>query len=434
MASINKKVFSLLSTNIVFQAIGVITGLFLARYLGPELRGKWAVILYYPMLVANISAMGIDTYVSRGMIKNKYSKGHVIDFIFKYALTIGLLGIGLIWLFTNVVKTEEISELKDQIVIAAFLIPFSILNLLVYSAELGYGRVWNYNLGRIVFSFCYLFALVILYTCNSVTLTNLAFALVIVTFIAAFTTLYFSGFTLLKLLTRFKSHNFQILVKAFPFGLSNMVLNILSQLPLGLLTIYAEAEMIGFFTIALAASSIHGIFGTMIGRVLLSGENLKAEIRNKHISFLRVSLFVYLLITIGVFIILPYLIHILYGPPYRYSIGLAYFLVPFTVFITLNNSIDDFLKSMDIWKIGLISRICSILIISVLGIILLRNDTIELFCLLLAITEFLRLIALIIILSAKLQININNIILITQDDFREMIKNLSSLRHKYLNK
>src|SRR5579864_4225320 len=68
---------------------GILSGVFVARMLGPEGRGEWAAIVLWPGIIAYISALGADVVIGRQVARDNGKVTHYIFVATALALTLG---------------------------------------------------------------------------------------------------------------------------------------------------------------------------------------------------------------------------------------------------------------------------------------------------------------------------------------------------------
>lgn len=131
---------------ILALGVGVATSAIVARYLGPEGRGIYALALLLPSLVTNFVLFGIGSATTYHAARGEHSLKHIVGG--NLLMLLAVSGIGLI---TGTIAIVFISDIffggvsKQLLSITLLLIPFRLLFSLYHPVLLGSQRFLAYN-------------------------------------------------------------------------------------------------------------------------------------------------------------------------------------------------------------------------------------------------------------------------------------------------
>ncbi len=157
-----RHILETLGTQIAVLALGVVSGVIVARVLGPAGRGRYALLMMIPSLAFTFGNLGFGSagtyYLNRGTIP----RGRVVGSLYSVGVALALVSVTTIL----VLHPWRISIWQDiprsQVVLAVLVTPF--LFVLNFSSRilLGIGRIRQMNLLKLVQAACGVAAVVIL--------------------------------------------------------------------------------------------------------------------------------------------------------------------------------------------------------------------------------------------------------------------------------
>jgi O-antigen/teichoic acid export membrane protein len=346
-------IFSTTVANLSIQILGLLTGIILARYLGVESRGEWAVILFWPVFLVNIAVFGVDVFLSKIASRSPKNPGVLYVYAIKLSLILGIILIFTIFLLSNILLPDSKSNLLSLFYLVLLHIPFSIFTWLVYSIELGRKHIKNYNRIRVIFSITYLVILI----ANIIIFGNLNLESLVISFIGVniITSLFIFG------LIQISRDSFYVPIKikeifmgGLPYGFITLVNNMATQMPLLFFLYLSTNEALGFYVIAYSVASMHSFIGLSISKVFFSESVGKLSTAEKDVKWLSLKykkiLFIYIVFSF-IFLLAVYpLVIILYGMEYEKSAYYAIFLIPATIFLSASNILEESLKGYGLVK------------------------------------------------------------------------------------
>jgi O-antigen/teichoic acid export membrane protein len=347
-----RTLFGSFGATAAIQAIQAITGVLLARILGPTGRGELAAVVLWPTLITVIGSLGLSQsstyYVARA--RSKASEGAVIG------TTLGLTCVCSIALVAigSIVVPLVLSGQEDHVVTTAriFLLGFIPLNLLaVISMSLLNGQhrfAWFQGL-RVLLVAVTLIAVAVFDLVGDLTLTTGAISYLLAYAVVA-------GIGLLVILrpawpdlaVRRKERG-----ELLSFGLR-------SQLSVGMwnlnergdqlvISAFFDPTSLGLYVVAVTTTSLTTVIGFSAALVALPIvariSDLAARQRTVR-ALVGATLGFAILVTIPIFILEPYLIKLFFGEDFSGAAGVGRILLVAAIFFGLNRTLEAVLQAV----------------------------------------------------------------------------------------
>ncbi len=153
---------STLATQVVGMVIGVASGILVARTLGPELKGQAVLLTLIAQMFSMFLNMGMGSAFSFFIAKNRYAPRQILTCAFACSLVFG--GIGMLLFYTSWPLHAGIW----QSIPAKFILMANLLSIIyIYTTylarvQIGYGHIYNMNIGDLAKGTIGLAALVLL--------------------------------------------------------------------------------------------------------------------------------------------------------------------------------------------------------------------------------------------------------------------------------
>ena len=345
-------------TNFSIQGLSIITSSIVARMLGPEGRGELAVAMLWPSVVAGIALLGLDVVIARRSANAINDERQLYFTSLFFALLFGIFG-SLVLLF---LLPFLLPDDKQYLVFISnallFFIPASLLNALLFSVELGKGRIFNYNASRLLFYVVYLILIICLWYLFEPETMLVAVCFVVAANVAAISTFFFLFFRAGRSISK-SIAKISLVREALPFGLLSSVSSLSVHAPILLLAFLVDEEVIGLFVIAFMSASLHQSFAGSVGKIVFSSiaRDSKAMIKTSLPSQLRELMIIYAGLTILMFVSLPYLVTFVFGAGFTPAGTAAAYMVPATAILAINLVLEDALKGIGSAKPAITGRI-----------------------------------------------------------------------------
>jgi O-antigen/teichoic acid export membrane protein len=166
-------VLSTIATNIAIQGLGVVTGLIVARSLGPQGRGEVALVMLWPMLLASLGALGVPQAVTSFVAQHPNRASAALGAGLSLAglqsvvcLAIGVFGLPLL-------LAHEHALIVTLSLRFLFLIPLNLSTLVSLGLLQGQLKLKGYNLLRLSMSLFYTAGLIALRAAHAVSVEHI---------------------------------------------------------------------------------------------------------------------------------------------------------------------------------------------------------------------------------------------------------------------
>lgn len=335
--------FSVLASNTFSIGIGLLSGVLLARLLGPEGRGTYAAMLVVPTVLYTLSELGIKQsviyFIGRGIHPLKDVIGSII-YIFFFASVLSFSGCILIFIFLGYdEKYEWILWVTATLIIPAkLLISYSsgvflgqeainkfnrlswappIVNLLgllllVYFANL---KVWGALLAMLL---------------SQLVLSGYAFFLMSRTTDISFGL----NFNLIK----------EILKAGIVYAVALFFIQLNYKIDILLLEALASQAEVGYYSLGVSLTEQIWLLPTALGIVILSrtaNSSDHRQITNSVLLIMKASFILALLMCVVLFFLSPFIIPLIYGEDFVPSVSVIQAILPgilvFIIFKVINS-------------------------------------------------------------------------------------------------
>jgi len=408
--------------------VSFFNNIIVTRQLGPELRGKYTVIITLVMLLSLLFGEGIrkTSTILSGDQKENIKGVITLNFITASVILIVLISLGYFapgW--------EIVVPGIDQplILISMFIITFQILWLSFQAILLGKRDVGQYNLIQIIQTVTYFIV-----NLTGIYFFNFGLYEIILSMLASTVIASFSGIILLKInisqislnsLSRLKG----VFSLVFKSTFSGAFLFIIFRGDIFLVNYFLGSKQAGYYSIAVIFSEILQRLPNIVGPLLLSktlNENKAAAIEGT-VRLSRVLLFFNLVVVIFLFFFGEFIIGLLFGNAFLPSFRALLYLLPALLFFSPGSMIYSFFMGqyfprIILWingVIGLINFFLNILLIPKYGIIAAALVS--------SVTYALWMLAYSVYLSFYGKIRLSEMIFIRISDFNYLIKGTRSL-------
>ena len=150
------------TTRISQLLLGIVTSIIIARVLGPEGKGIYALAILLPMFLINFTNFGIGPASVYYIGKKKYSPLEIFgsNVIFSILVSIFAIiaGIVVIFFFGNKVFP---GVAKEYLLLALCLVPFRVFFTFVVNIFLGLQKIKKYNFINLIYHFIFLVLIII---------------------------------------------------------------------------------------------------------------------------------------------------------------------------------------------------------------------------------------------------------------------------------
>jgi O-antigen/teichoic acid export membrane protein len=318
--------------------LGVLTGILSARILGPVGRGEYAAVMIWPLGIATLLSLGINQAVAFHVGRKTF----VISEVATAAAIIGLVQsffsivIGLLVIpFALAKYSPTVRHLGIAFVL---LTPAWILSGYPGSIFQGLQDSVRFNLIRVMAPLTYAAGLVGLYITHAASLTC-----VICFQLAGYVVALALGSTMVWDVLRLRAkRNSSVIPRLISFGYRTQATNIATQFNQRIdqmaLSLFVPPQQLGLYAVAVTLSTAVTVFPQAAGLVTFSrgsGQSADDAKRTIGVSF-RASLLWLLVCCSVLYVVSPFLIHLVFGAAFDRSIVACRILLPGALMIGLN--------------------------------------------------------------------------------------------------
>lgn len=351
--------------NALLMLFGGLTSIIIARILGPEMRGEFAVILLWSGIFSTIVSLGINEGLGYFSGTESYQRWKYLFTAF--LLTVSIIIILIIPLLLSIpflMKSYSPKIIHLGMITIGFNLFFIPQFMLAQSFLQGCGliRHLNYvNLLNGILYFCLICIIWIFFPRG-----NYDLALTLSAYIITFAILSIVSFALLSMLKKresqilkngilsFRYYEIKNLLRyGMPVNIANIVNQAISRLDQIFLSFFATPNLIGFYVVSLSVSvGISASFLTISAIALpritnvLKIEEKRSVIRKLFLSYSYSSIPIFFLTLFSA----PYLIPILFGSAFAGAVKASQIFSGGMLFIGLNQLCSVILKALNFPK------------------------------------------------------------------------------------
>jgi len=372
--------------------LSIVGSIVFARYLGPELYGKYGLVFAFVGLAGIFTNWG-TTHASVTLLAQSYAKKdkneikNILSYFIKtnlFSMPISMVIIILAPFLTSLLYNDyEIGTWSRIILLSGFLIIiYNLLTIVLQSIR----KIKQLAIIEFLYKFLYILLPISFvlfgWGISGIVLGHFLTALIFL-FIGFFTYSYLARNdqflpSIKDILEKIKKIR---IYRYFKFGfliaLQKNLGNLSSLLPVMFLGMFALPQDIGYFKVALSYAMIPSMVLEPISR-LLSVQLPRSKVYSwsmlkKHLFRVTiVSIFITFCLIIVLIVLAPYLIKLLYGVEYVSSIKLVYFMAILPIFSGLGTGFGPFYRAVNKIKIATLVDVISIILRIVLFLTLVK--------------------------------------------------------------
>jgi O-antigen/teichoic acid export membrane protein len=319
-------------------ALGILTGIFSARMLGPVGRGEYAAVMIWPTAIATVLSLGINQAVSFNLGRRAFTISEVTTAILVIGLTQSILSVVIGVLVVPHALAKYSPEVRHLGIIFVLLTPALILG--VYTGNLFQGKqdLLRFNFIRVTAPFTYFAILVTVYFLHRGTLRW-----VVLSTLGGYVAMLVLGSAMVWTILRPRMQwNALAMPRLLDFGyrtqLGGLATYVNQRIDQMVLSLFVPPRQLGLYAVAVTLSTAVTVFPQAAGIVTFSRgssqhfEDAKSTIG---VSF-RASLIWLLLSCSALYAVSPFLIRLIFGSAFEGSILACRILLPGALMIGLN--------------------------------------------------------------------------------------------------
>ncbi len=345
--------------------LGLLTGIILARSLGPDGRGQIAAILFWPNLMAPIGFMGVNDAVVYAMGKKQIDFRALLSSSITLVIVLSVVVLGLGWwmipFLIGEARMQFHSLARTYMVV---LIPFYYISLTLMAFELGRLQFNRYNLIQLLQTFTYFSTLLMLLVFSIISIQNAVWASVSGVVMVTFVLLIFFKNDFVK--TPSLNMCADLLRRGTTFHFTTIVSLISNQLDKLIVIKFLDNLSIGYYVVAytFASAGLNALAHTahtILFPIISRGSNLKEK---RHALYYGISISIFALSTASVILLIfsDSLLPLLFGEKYSTSVTLSVVLVFACLPLAIRQILVRSLKGMGISRYSTLAEILSLIL------------------------------------------------------------------------
>ncbi|MDW8317201.1 MAG: oligosaccharide flippase family protein [Anaerolineae bacterium] len=315
----------------------MVSGILVARLLGPEGRGQFAIAILWPSLIATVGSLGLREALTYEQARQPelapVLTGHAL------LLAIGLSGplIALGWVLIPALTRSQVPEVVAASLLFLWFIPTNLLAQNALGVLQGNLNIAVYNVTRLSVNVVYLVAILALWMMSAVTVWTVTWALLIANLSTALLAIasvwmkYGARWTIDRALMR----------RLFSYGVRNhlgsLMLLLNQRADQMLMALLIPPVQLGWYVAAVNISMLarlpSGAFSTLLFPKVTN--QTVEEQRRITALYSRLNLTTTLVLTTGLIVATPLLVPLLYGRDYLPSIVPAEILAVGAAFVAI---------------------------------------------------------------------------------------------------
>ncbi|RZK21657.1 MAG: flippase [Pedobacter sp.] len=334
--TIKKYVFNtswLFSEQLIRMCVGLVVGVWVARYLGPE---KFGILNYAQSLVALFSALatlGLNNIVIRELVKKNYDKNLLMGTSFIMKLIGGAVTFLFLFIAINIIPSDSYTKIVVLIVASSTIFQsFNVIDFYFQSKVESKFVVYVNILVLIVST-----VLKVLFLLLKAPLVLFALLTVIENIVLAIGLIYFykKNKETIKAWSFDKGICLMLLKDSWPLILSSISISIGMRIDQVMIKSYMNDVNVGYYAVGVKFAEIFTFIPMLISQSIypkILEMDFNKE-RSKLIFMLRSIFYLLVLLSVGVNIFSSFAINLLYGVKYEDSISVVNILIwtiPFT--------------------------------------------------------------------------------------------------------
>lgn len=340
VTSLAKSSIRIFITRVLIFGLSLISGVIIARSLGPEGKGAYALLLFIPLFLLRFTNFGVGPALIFFSKRGKYSLETLTTnaVIFSFVLGTVIIIVGLLF-FDPLYERFFAEHIKDPLMLKAllFLIPFQLTIFYLMHNLLAKNDIPRYNIVEIATPIAHITVLIIFI---SLLRTQLWGAL------AAFIASVVIPFCIIVIMARRSiissfTFSFQAFTDSIKYGLKNHITTLSDfvnlRFDIFLMGIFLSTTSIGIYTVAVGLAELLWYIPNSISTVLFPEISSVKDERANYITakILRISFFIVICTSLVLLLCAKPLIALLYGSNFLGAVQPFLFLVPGIVTLSL---------------------------------------------------------------------------------------------------
>lgn len=338
-------------TSLGLQIFSVVSGVLVARALGPDGRGVFAAAQIWPIFIAGLFFFGSNQALSLRAADHRSERGAL------YGAALGLgCGLSVAALFVAALAIPlllEDSEVRSSALLFLPQIPLFILVSLLVSVDVGLGNFGRYNLSRWALGVTNFAAVLSLVLAGVDEPSAFLFALLVANGVCLLTLLFRLDWRAVRLC----SPHLRVVIEGGRFYAATIALLLRDQIERLFLLYAMSVDDLGQYVVAFSAAFLPSVLAKSLGLIVFSRSAIigRSGAYEDTGRLFRLLVTVNLIIAAGSAAVLPFLLPFIYGPAFAPAGQISLVLVLAQVAIAAFSVLDEGLKGQDRAHLGAVA-------------------------------------------------------------------------------
>jgi len=336
--SFSKTVFETFGTKVITIFISMLSGVIIARYLGPHDRGLYALLVNFPVLLGTLTSLGIGTANIYFMKRESKMATPVLSNAFLLAAVTGFLTSILLFFSMPFVISTALKGMPARLYyIILFMSPFVLIESYFMNILRGMEKFGIYNARVLLYNVLTLAGVAVIFLLFKGTLLKIT----VFTLLLTVSVNLWLVHTVAKFIPIRFSFDFGLFKNTLRYGLKFYVQSIVNSLQykidIFMLAFYLNPEEVAFYTLSVGLVQLMFHLPNSVGIVLMP-KLVGKEKKDAHeftASVCRNTLFLIFLPSLLVLVLNRFLIGFLYGPEYLRASQAVPFLLPGIILMSI---------------------------------------------------------------------------------------------------
>lgn len=316
-------------TSLICIVLGCVSGVIVARLLGPEKRGELAIIAYFPGLMAAFFPLALPQALTFFISKEPQRTSEVAAAGFRISLVFGVLGAITFAFISRYALTAENQHLAKSIGLVCLMAPAMVVNPHFYAIHRGVHRFFLVN-GLLIFvAGGYILLLLGFWYIDRISAFNIAVGTQCLQIVVAIISGCCIGSVLIRTRVKWSTYS-KCLLQGLRFWLPMLALTLFTISDRAILIRTTSLEQIGYYAAAFAVAFPFALVAqgfAQIGFVEISGESsdkIAVSLLARRFQMVQVISVVAVLVGLP---LVHFVIRLGFGEKFTAAIPVAYFVV-----------------------------------------------------------------------------------------------------------
>jgi len=370
---LTRDVITISATNALLTLGGLVSGIVVARMLGPEGRGALAMILLWPGIIGHLGALGADVELGRRAARDRTMLSQNVFVAAILACMYGTVLIIPVVVMLPIVFSGEKHQFVEIGRLAMLAVPAIVLNSNLGAIALGTRQVWIFNVGRTTLTAVYIVFVLLSWAIAGASLTGVVVAYLL--------SIWCGTPVTFLLLTRMKGSGkpvsnddlLDVARAGVAFAPGIVISAITNNLSILLLTALGDARSLGLYVVALTFANAQQIVSQALAKTAFASMVYvvnESETRAVVALQLRQSIAAISVLAVVVVLVGRWVLPWIFGAQFSSASALLIYLAPGVAFFALGQVIEEMLKAKGIAAPSVFARIISGVCISTCAMLL----------------------------------------------------------------